>query len=435
MRRILDPVVWDQGHERLAAHPTFASCSRQEIRQLRRAGDECVMPMGSVLCREDHIGYFFFAIGGGSVRLTRHGNDKASLGPGSHLGDIAILGFGPQPLTATAMTDVAVFVLGRKPLLDLSAVMPSLQQGLFPELADGQFATKVRGLRAEGSAAWLRLPQGRQPGVDRRDALPPMLRMFPARTGGTAGAQFMRLSLDGGRAPKPVEAPTWKPSRRAVAVIVSLILSVVLAVGLGYHPDVLVVRTSPGIDITDDVRLTGVMTRRPTGRFVLTAVSLEQPNLFGAAAASLRGEPFLPRSDDVSDVRVEGRRQFDESRREALEVVAQEAGLDVTALDATFRERELAGSSAGLVYALLLADITGRVDFDGQVVAATGVLGPGGKILPVRFLAEKARAASVAGADVFVVPASGRGSRRGEKPTTVLPVRSLDEALRALASR
>jgi len=434
-RRVLDPVVWDEGHDRLAAHPTFAACTRREIRQLRRAGDECVVPMGSVLCREDRIGFFFFAIGSGSVRLTRHGKDMATLGPGSHLGEVAILGFGPQPMTATAMTDTAVFVLGRKPLLDLSAVMPSLQRGLYPELADGQFPTKVRGLRAEGAAQWRLLPQGRQPDVDRRDALPPMLRVFPAKSGGTVGAEFMRLSLGAGRTSKPAEPSTWKLSRRAFRVVLGLALSVVLAGGFGYHPRVLVVHSTPGIDITDDVRLTGTATRRPTGRYVLTAVSLEQPTLFGAALATARGQPTVPRSHDVSDVRLEGRRQFAESRRLALTVMAGEAGLDIDALDVTYRERDLAGASAGLVYALLLADIAGRVDVHGQVVAATGVLGPGGRVLPVSFVAEKAKAASSAGATVFVVPSAGHSARQSGRSVTVAPVASFDDALRALENR
>ncbi len=434
-RRVIDPVVWDQGHERLAAHPAFASCTRREIRQLRRAGDECVVPMGSVLCREDRIGYFFFAIGSGSVRLTRHGKDMATLGPGSHLGEVAVLGFGPQPMTATAMTDTAVFVLGRKPLLDLTALMPSFQRGLYPELADGQFATKVRGLRAEGSAEWRLLPQGRQPDVDRRDALPSMLRVFPAKGGGTVGAEFMRLSLEGGRTPKPAELPIWRMSRRALGVVLGLALSVVLTVGFGYHPGVLVVHSTPGIDITDDVRLTGTATRRPTGRYVLTAVSLAQPTLFGAAIAAVRGEPTVPRSEDVSEVRVEGRRQFAESRRLALTVVAGEAGLDVDALDVTYRERKLFGPSAGLVYALLLADITGRVDLQGQVVAATGVLGPGGRVLPVSFVAEKAKAASSAGATFFVVPSAGHSPRPSGRSVTVVPVASFDDALRSLENR
>lgn len=432
---MLDPVVWDDGHERIAAHPTFASCSRKEIRQLRRAGDECIVPMGSVLCREDRIGYFFFAIGRGSVRLTRNGKDMATLGSGSHLGDIAILGFGPQPMTATAMTDTAVFVLGRKPLLDLSAVTTSLQHGLYPELAEGQFATKVRGLRAEGAAAWRLLPQGRQPDVDRRDALPPMLRVFPAKSNGTAGAEFMRLSLETGRTPKPVAPAAWKLSRPALAVLVGLTVSLVLGAGLGYHPGVLVVRTTPGIDITDDVRLTGTTTRRPTGRYVLTAVDLEQPTLFGAALAWVRREPTVPRSDDVADVRFEGRRQFEESRREALRVVAGEAGLDVAGLEVTFRDRDVSGPSAGLVYALLLADITGRIDLDGRVVAATGVLGPGGQILPVSFEAEKATAAVSARATVFVVPAGGRRPRADHGSVKVVQVESFDDALRAVERR
>lgn len=397
---------------------------------MRRAGDECVIPAGAILCREDRIGYWFFVVSTGSVRLTREGRECATIGAGGHLGDLSILGFGPQPMTATAITDVSAFVLGRKPLLDLSALLPSLQQGLFPDVAADAYARQIRRLRDEGAAAWRLQPQGQQPGLERADTLPTMLRVFPAKEDVGPKAGFASVAL--GRAVAPrlrVPVPRLLSWRATVACTVASVAAL-LALGFGYHPNVLVVHPTTGIDITNDVRVNGTTVRRPTGRFVLTAVKLEQPTVFGAALARARGRETVPRAEHPARLLRAGRRDYLESQRRAAAVVAGEAGLDLANLDITFVDRHLSGGSAGLVYALLLADITGRIDLGGRVIAATGVLGPDGGVEAVGFVDEKGVAAERAGAIVFFVPRAGRVPRH---PRHVLAVESFDAALDALA--
>src|SRR3954453_1449391 len=153
-RWLSDPLRWDDTHRRLAALPLLQACSRSEIRPLAHIGDECVVPAGTELVHEGGIGYWFFVIEDGAVELTRDGMVVASLGPGSHLGDVAILGFGPQAVSATATADTTVYVMGRRHLLDLAFEMDGLRAGLFPGLDLDQFLQRVRALRVEGDASW-----------------------------------------------------------------------------------------------------------------------------------------------------------------------------------------------------------------------------------------------------------------------------------------
>lgn len=100
----------------------------------------------------------------------------------------------------------------------------------------------------------------------------------------------------------------------------------------------------------------------------------------------------------------------------------------------SFRDRPIVGPSAGLVYALAMADMLSGTDrVRGRTIAATGEIDPLGTVMPVRFSAEKAGAARRGGAQLFLVPAadarvaSGHGVR-------IQGVVSLEDALRQIAA-
>jgi PDZ domain-containing secreted protein/CRP-like cAMP-binding protein len=445
--RLLDPLRWDDVHQRLAAQPVFESCSRSEVRQLARAGDECVVPAGTVLCKEDRIGYWFFVVTGGSIRLTRKGKTLATLGPGSHLGEVAILGFAPQPMTATAVVDSTVFVLGRRSVLDFSYSLPGLQHGLFPDVAPARFQQKVRDLRAEGNAEWRRLPKGRAAAAARAtsaagpsgrgELLPLELRTFPSRGHTAAGPALSRLVIrwDRADADAPARALARQPlSRRFLASAAATTVAAALVVGFAFHPGVLVVHPSTSLDVTGDLTVDGMSVRPADAHYILTAVVIEEPNLIGAVKAMIDGDETLPaaRGDALAEQRRIGREEYRDSQRRAVELVARRSGLDPKTVHVRFRDRHLAGPSAGLLYALLLADMAGHVDVaHGRTVAATGVLADGGRVQPVGFVELKRRVADRAHADVFLVP---RGSvtttaRGGPK---IVPVANFEDALEAV---
>ena len=439
--RLLDPVRWEPGHQRLAALSLFGACSRGDIRTLARAGDECFVPAGTVLCREGRIGYWLFVVTSGAVQLQEGaGGPLATLRSGSHFGEVAIIGFGPQPVTAVVVEDATLFVLGRRYVLDLVHTMPGFRVGLFPGVSADGLAAVVRSLRSAGMAAWQAMPRRAVDDLlseDRVEQLPPTLVAVPARArpGGGAPSPFasaLSLRPGGGSSSSTSSsgARAVAVDRRVVAALASVVLAALVAFAVLFHPDVLVVRPSRTIDVTRDVFVPGLPP--PTGRYVVTAVDIEETNLAGLALAAVRGEDIVPRAhgQEAVDGDRAGRASYHRSQAAAASLVAR-SGAAIDPSSVRFRDRGLVGPSAGLLYALVLADMAGVVDVPrGRVVAATGELTDDGGVRPVSFVDAKRAVARRAGATVFLVPASGGSSpARG-----TVAVSTFDEALAAVGS-
>lgn len=93
------------------------------------------------------------------------------------------------------------------------------------------------------------------------------------------------------------------------------------------------------------------------------------------------------------------------------------------------------GPSAGLLVALGLYEATGEADLVGdRVVAGTGTIDTSANVGPVDGIREKVRGAELAGADVFLVPATQAHEARAAAPDglEVVPVETLQDAIDAL---
>ncbi len=97
---------------------------------------------------------------------------------------------------------------------------------------------------------------------------------------------------------------------------------------------------------------------------------------------------------------------------------------------------DVGGPSAGLAFALELMQKLGRNVLHGHRVAATGEIELNGAVSPIGGIKQKTYGARKAGVDVFLVPAgqNARDARRYAGPVRIIPVRSLDQALHALAT-
>jgi Lon-like protease len=96
----------------------------------------------------------------------------------------------------------------------------------------------------------------------------------------------------------------------------------------------------------------------------------------------------------------------------------------------------IGGPSAGLAFALEVMQKLGRNVLHGHRVAATGEIQLNGGVAPIGGVKQKTYGVRKAGADVFLVPAgqNARDARRYAGPVRIIPVRTLDQALHALAT-
>ena len=88
----------------LAAIGGVAAVAAAEYLGARRPGgqalDEVDLPAGHVLMREGEIGSQMFMLVSGEARVEHGGREIAVLGPGSHLGEMALVAEGPRVATA-----------------------------------------------------------------------------------------------------------------------------------------------------------------------------------------------------------------------------------------------------------------------------------------------------------------------------------------------
>lgn len=93
------------------------------------------------------------------------------------------------------------------------------------------------------------------------------------------------------------------------------------------------------------------------------------------------------------------------------------------------------GPSAGLAFALALADRLGPKIDRGYQIAATGQLELDGRVEPIGGVKQKVRAAQRAGAEIFLVPAGENAAeaQRNAGKMKIIPVTSFQQALRKLA--
>src|SRR5664280_264852 len=94
----------------------FSSCTGSELRKIRGSLDEVEVPAGKVLVEQGRIGMEFFLIVDGSAAVTRSGKKVATLGPGAHFGELALLDRRPRSASVTSETDMDVLVLSQRPV-------------------------------------------------------------------------------------------------------------------------------------------------------------------------------------------------------------------------------------------------------------------------------------------------------------------------------
>jgi CRP-like cAMP-binding protein len=89
----------------------FAGLDDKEAAKIAPLFKERNYSAGDVIAEEGKHGIGFFVIESGTATVTSHGEERRTLGPGSHFGEVALIDDGQRTATVTAASDVKAHVL------------------------------------------------------------------------------------------------------------------------------------------------------------------------------------------------------------------------------------------------------------------------------------------------------------------------------------
>lgn len=123
----------------------FESTPGRVLVAVARAADEVVVEPGEQLIVEGAVEHHLFAIVEGKVKIERRGQVLSELGPGSTVGELAVLVPEPRAASVVAIERTRVLRVDKAVLDELLAD--------WPELASGVIAALVARLRATANYA------------------------------------------------------------------------------------------------------------------------------------------------------------------------------------------------------------------------------------------------------------------------------------------
>ena len=91
--------------------PLFANLDEKDLDQLARQMHERRFPEGAEVTTEGATGAGFFVITEGNADVSIGGEHRATLGPGDHFGEVALIDDGVRSASITAATDLLCYGL------------------------------------------------------------------------------------------------------------------------------------------------------------------------------------------------------------------------------------------------------------------------------------------------------------------------------------
>ncbi|MCU1344621.1 MAG: cyclic nucleotide-binding protein [Acidimicrobiia bacterium] len=119
----------------LALVPLFSAFSKRDIQKLASASTQMNFEVGQVIAEQGTRGREAFVILSGQATVTRNGRKVAELGPGSVVGELALLDQGPRTATVTVKSDVTALVIGQREFFVVLEEVPALSRKLLSALA------------------------------------------------------------------------------------------------------------------------------------------------------------------------------------------------------------------------------------------------------------------------------------------------------------
>lgn len=95
--------------ELLQRVPLFSELDRKALKRVAGAMAERTFAAGETIAKEGETGVGFFVIEEGRARVSIDGKEVAELGPGDHVGEMALIAESPRLATVTAETDIRAY--------------------------------------------------------------------------------------------------------------------------------------------------------------------------------------------------------------------------------------------------------------------------------------------------------------------------------------
>jgi len=119
----------------LAKVPLFNGLSKKQLREVSSLATRLDEPAGTLLTKEGRVGNEFIIVLEGEIEVRRGDEVVATRGPGSYVGEIALIDNRPRTATVIAKTPVVIEVIGRREFRTLLADAPELQAEIMNTMA------------------------------------------------------------------------------------------------------------------------------------------------------------------------------------------------------------------------------------------------------------------------------------------------------------
>jgi CRP/FNR family cyclic AMP-dependent transcriptional regulator len=106
--------------------PLFEGLNQRELRDLASTMKERTFREGQAIAVEGQSGIGFFIIAEGTATVSQGGEDRATLGPGDHFGEIALIDDGVRTASVTADSQLKAYGLTSwefRPLVESNATI------------------------------------------------------------------------------------------------------------------------------------------------------------------------------------------------------------------------------------------------------------------------------------------------------------------------
>jgi CRP/FNR family cyclic AMP-dependent transcriptional regulator len=115
--------------------PLFQGLSKKQLRLVSSLATRLNEPAGAVLTKEGRQGYEFIIVLDGEIEIRKGDRVVATRGPGSYVGEIALVDNRPRTATVVAKTPVVIEVIARREFRGLLAETPELADEIMATMA------------------------------------------------------------------------------------------------------------------------------------------------------------------------------------------------------------------------------------------------------------------------------------------------------------